>query len=74
MPRKTYVVCTKCKRVLSRRELIFRDNRNICPFCGNDKFTTSFSNIILIIDPKESNIAKSIKKNKRGLFALTVEA
>ncbi len=72
MPKK-YIVCTKCKRILNKKELIHRENRDVCPFCGNDRFTTSFSNVFLIIKPEESNVAKTIQKKESGLFALTIE-
>ncbi|MCR8433116.1 MAG: DNA-binding protein [Crenarchaeota archaeon] len=73
MARGKYVACTKCKRILLRKELIQEGNKSKCPFCGNDKFASNYSNIVLILNPQKSQVARLLQKEEYGLFALTLE-
>jgi len=73
MPRTNYIVCTKCLRVFNRKRLIEQMGKLECPYCGNNRFTESFSNVILVLDPTKSILAKKLNKNEQGIFALSIE-
>lgn len=73
MPRKKFVVCLQCRRVLNRKHLIKEGDQYKCPYCGGTKFAETFSNIVMIIDPEKSYLAKQLEKHEKGIFALTVE-
>jgi len=45
----------------------------VCPYCGSTSFTRAFSDIVLIIDPAQSKIAKHLKIIHSGVFAYTLE-
>jgi len=66
-------VCTRCKRVFSRKKLVEQMGTLKCPYCGGTKFSEDFGNVVLILDPEKSVVAKKINKNEKGIFALSVE-
>lgn len=54
--------CKKCKTVV--------DSGSTCPNCGNQEFVDSFKGKLTILKPEESEIAKNIKINKKGTYAV----
>ena len=44
----------------------------VCPNCGNKETTDTFKGKVEIIDPENSEIAKKLKKNKKGTYAIKI--
>jgi len=44
----------------------------LCPKCKTATLSDDFSGLVIIIDPKESEIAKVMKINEKGRYALRV--
>jgi DNA-directed RNA polymerase subunit E" len=55
--------CKKCKA-------IFEGSK--CPKCGSEEFTDTPKGKILILKPAESEVAKNLKINEKGAFAVKV--
>lgn len=73
-----YLVCLQCRRVfpVSELEKERREKKRdhyVCPYCGSTNFTNNFSDIVLIIDPKESKVARFLKIIHPGVFAYSLE-
>jgi len=61
-------------RVFNRRRLLEEQSGQLrCPYCGNTRFTESFGNILLVLDPEKSVLARKTNKNEKGIYALTIE-
>ena len=43
-----------------------------CPSCGKKEFSDTFKGKVEIIDPEKSELAKHLKVNKKGLYAIKV--
>ncbi len=43
-----------------------------CPICNGNDFTTTWSGVAVIYDPKDSEIAKAMGIEVKGKFALRV--
>ncbi|MBU0756822.1 MAG: DNA-directed RNA polymerase subunit E'' [Nanoarchaeota archaeon] len=56
-------VCKKCK--------IFVD-KNVCPLCKGNQFSTTWKGRINILDANKSDIADKIGINDKGNYALKV--
>lgn len=41
-----------------------------CPECGSQEHTDDFKGRIMILDAENSEVAKKIKINKKGLYAI----
>ena len=41
-----------------------------CPGCGSSEFTESWKGRVIIINPEQSQIAKKMKINKKGVHAI----
>lgn len=54
--------CRKCKTVFS--------SGNKCPNCGSEEFSDSFKGKMEVINPEQSEIAKSAKITKKGVYAI----
>ena len=54
-------VCKKCK--------IFIEGQN-CPICNGTQFTETWKGRVYIFKPEESEIAKHMKIDKKGLYAV----
>ncbi len=73
-----YLACLQCRRVFPSSELE-KERREkkrdvfVCPYCGSTSFTRVFSNIVLIIDPKNSKVAEFLKIIHPGVFAYSLE-
>ncbi len=57
------VACRDCHRVT-------RDE--VCPACGSDNLSDDWSGYVVIIDPKESEIAEKMEVELAGSYALKV--
>lgn len=55
-------VCKACRAVFS--------GANKCPSCGSDEITDSFKGKVVVIDPEQSEVAKNLKINKKGVYAV----
>lgn len=55
--------CKKCHRVLSKKN---------CPNCQNVDTSKNWKGLTVILDPDKSLIAKSLKIDSVGMFALRV--
>jgi DNA-directed RNA polymerase subunit E" len=60
---KRMYVCRNCKMFTSKKE---------CPNCKSRDLSASWKGIVLINDPKESEIAKTLELDKEGKYALFV--
>lgn len=58
MPKKA---CKNCK-------IIFEGDK--CPKCGSQDSTESWKGRVMILNPAESEIAKKLKINKKGTYAI----
>lgn len=59
----TKKVCRKCK--------IFTDEPE-CPICHGTDFTESWKGRVIILKPEQSIIAKKLKLDKEGAFAIKI--
>ena len=53
--------CKHCK-------LIYEGD--LCPICGRKEFSDTFKGKIEIIDPEKSELAKKLKVDKKGVYAI----
>ncbi|MEM2915186.1 MAG: transcription elongation factor subunit Spt4 [Candidatus Bathyarchaeia archaeon] len=56
-------VCRKCH---------FISEENVCPNCKSTDLSDDFGGLITIIDPEKSIIAKTLKINRKGRYAIRV--
>lgn len=54
--------CKKCKTIY--------EGKAGCPKCGSEDFTENFKGRMVITDPEKSKIAKKIKMEEKGEFAI----
>ncbi|MDI6826603.1 MAG: transcription elongation factor subunit Spt4 [Candidatus Aenigmarchaeota archaeon] len=62
MVKKQYV-CRNCRRFTTEKE---------CPICKSTDLSASWKGLVIIIDPNESEIAKSLGIGTPGKYALFV--
>lgn len=55
--------CRRCHYITEER---------VCPNCKSTDLSEDFSGVIFIFDPASSAIAKTLKINKRGRYAIKV--
>ena len=55
--------CKKCHRIV---------NKKSCPNCQNVDASKDWKGLVIILDPDKSRIAKSLKIDSVGSFALRV--
>jgi len=60
---KRYYVCRNCKIFTTERE---------CPICKSKDLSASWKGLAIINDPKDSEIAKVLKIESPGKYALFV--
>jgi DNA-directed RNA polymerase subunit E" len=41
-----------------------------CPACGKKEFSDTFKGKVEIVDPEKSEMAKQLKVNKKGTYAI----
>lgn len=61
-----FKACRSC-RALVEREV------QMCPVCGSKEFADEWEGVIIIINPSESEIAKSTDLKERGRFVVKIE-
>jgi len=57
------MVCRKCKCI---------NRGKICQVCHSSDLSPDWSGIVLVVDPENSQIAKSLGISKKGKYALKV--
>jgi len=55
--------CLRCKALLLSQA-------SICPNCKSSEFTTDWSGIVIVFDPENSVIAKTLNLTKPGRYAI----
>jgi DNA-directed RNA polymerase subunit E" len=55
--------CKQCKT-------IFEGNK--CPNCGSEEFSDNFKGKVIVLNPEESEVAKNLKVQKKGKFAIKI--
>ncbi len=45
-------------------------DQDTCPICQNKQFVDKYKTLVLIVDPKNSEVAKKTGKKEKGLFAI----
>jgi len=55
-------ICRQCKAIF--------EGGAACPRCGSNDLTDSFKGKVVVIDPEQSEIAKNLKINKKGAYAI----
>ena len=61
--KKEIKVCRKCRAFVSGE---------VCPICGGNDFSTTWAGIAIILDPKNSKVAKKMGAEVPGKYALKV--
>jgi RNA polymerase subunit RPABC4/transcription elongation factor Spt4 len=56
--------CKICKRIYEEGN---------CPNCGSNEYVKDFKGIVTVFDPQNSEIAKSMKLNTAGDYAVKVK-
>ncbi len=59
---KRLMVCRNCKRFTYEKK---------CPHCGSGDLSTTWKGLVIILNP-ESEIAKALKIDEKGKYALYV--
>lgn len=54
--------CKKCKSVV--------DSGNKCPKCGSDEIADNSKGLLVVLNPEESEVSKSLKIKDKGSYAL----
>lgn len=62
MAKRRYV-CRNCRRFTRKKK---------CPVCGSTDLSASWKGLVIINDPKDSEIAKSLDIEEPGKYALFV--
>ena len=57
------LACRKCKRVTIGK---------VCPACKSSDLTPDWEGIVVVANPEESRIAKTLKITVKGKYALKV--
>lgn len=57
------LACRKCRAITTGK---------VCPVCKSADLTADWSGIILILEPEHSQIAKLLKIEEKGKYALKV--
>ncbi len=70
MPRKAPSKKISMKACKNCGALVPKES-NVCPVCGSASFSEDWEGIFIILD-QESEIAKELKFNKKGIFAIKV--
>lgn len=54
------------------RRCHYLTDENICPNCKSTDLSEDFSGLVIVFDPKNSIIAKSMKIETKGRYAIKV--
>ena len=55
--------CKKCNKILSKKS---------CPTCQNVDVSKNWKGLVVVLDPEKSSIAKKLKIDSVGMYALRV--
>lgn len=58
--------CRQCRRILDAED----QQKQNCPNCGGNQFTTFWRGFVVVIDPEKSEIARKIGVENPGKYAL----
>lgn len=56
--------CKDCKIIYEQSE---------CPICKGKEFVDNWKGRIIIFNPEESEIAKKLKVNRKGIYAIKIK-
>ena len=57
------MACRKCKRVTTEK---------VCPGCKSSDLTPDWSGVVLVVDPTNSEISKTLSISQKGKYAIKV--
>ena len=57
------MACRKCKRVTTEK---------VCPSCKSSDLTPDWNGVVLVVDPINSKISKTLDINQKGKYAIKV--
>jgi DNA-directed RNA polymerase subunit E" len=57
------MACRKCKRVTTEK---------VCPGCKSSDLTPDWSGVVLVVDPTNSEISKTLSITQKGKYAIKV--
>ncbi|MEM2759407.1 MAG: transcription elongation factor subunit Spt4 [Nitrososphaerales archaeon] len=57
------LACRKCRAITTGK---------VCPVCKSSDLTADWSGILLIVQPENSQVAKTLNITQKGKFALKV--
>lgn len=57
------MACRKCKHVFAGK---------VCPLCKSSDLTPDWTGVVLVSDPENSHVAKTLGITQKGKFALKV--
>ena len=57
------MACRKCKRVTTEK---------VCPSCKSSDLTPDWSGVVLVVDPTNSEISKTLAITQKGKYAIKV--
>ena len=57
------MACRKCKRVTTEK---------VCPGCKSSELTLECNGVVLVVDPTNSEISKTLAITQKGKYAIKV--
>ena len=57
------MACRKCKRVTTEK---------VCPSCKSSDLTPDWNGVVLVVDPTNSEISKTLAITQKGKYAIKV--
>ncbi len=57
------MACRKCKGVTTSK---------VCPICKSSDLTPDWNGVVLVVDPSNSEISKTLGITKKGKYAIKV--
>jgi len=57
------MACRKCKRVTTEK---------VCPGCKSSDLTPDWSGVVLVVDPTNSEVSKTLSITQKGKYAIKV--
>jgi DNA-directed RNA polymerase subunit E" len=57
------MACRKCKRVTTEK---------VCPNCKSSDLTPDWNGVVLVVDPTNSEISKTLAITQKGKYAIKV--
>jgi DNA-directed RNA polymerase subunit E" len=60
------------KACVSCRALVDKD-AEVCPYCGSKEFTSDWSGVLIVIEPENSELAKTLGVSGKGRYAVKIE-